>query len=145
MSSARYWSITHRLTPLSTHLSFHWTIPLRSVSNKMPMYCTVQQVSHLTEYIQPIICMYLYVICDLKLCVNRTELRNGARLSTKGETMGRFSHLGGENWLVTSVDTKNRSRIDRCSCLCLPHSCCTSRFPCVECVYWTEPKATCRP
>jgi hypothetical protein len=64
--------------------------------------------------------IYVYVICDLKLCVNYIGVENGARL-TAGDAMGRFpQHLLGKNSNISTVDWKHGTRVDGYSCLCLP-------------------------
>jgi hypothetical protein len=57
--------------------------------------------------------LYVYVICDLKLCVKCIELGNGASLAT--------AMFGGKTGLVTSVDQRQGIRINRYSSLCLIH------------------------
>jgi hypothetical protein len=52
--------------------------------------------------------LYVYVICNLKSCVNCIELANGARLSTRGEIPATFRS---KNKLVMSVEWKYGTRI----------------------------------
>ncbi len=46
--------------------------------------------------------VFVYVICDLKLCVNYMGLENGVRLAAKGMPWGCSHNTWGENRLVRS-------------------------------------------
>ncbi len=48
----------------------------------------------------------MYVICDLKLCVNCIELGNRARQPSRGKNREASTTLGVKKVLVTSVDQK---------------------------------------
>jgi hypothetical protein len=59
--------------------------------------------------------IYVYFICDLKLCVNCVELEAGAAkagIFSSGECDGGICNTGGENRLVISVDQRHGAGVD---------------------------------
>ncbi len=78
--------------------------------------------------------LYVYVVCDLKVCVNFIELGSGARLTAKGKSNGEVPATleggGGYNW-DGSIGISGAWGQDRWIFVSAHiHACCPSRFLC---------------
>jgi hypothetical protein len=75
-----------------------------TVSDKMPVHSR-----SITSPTYSVLYLCVYVIFDLKLCVNCSELGRGVRLTAKGKPWGCSHSTWRRNRLLTSVDWKHET------------------------------------